>query len=53
MSSMTPKKIGNMRYQIDADSSIGMKVPVTIYADEKLLNKMILVQLLKIELNKR
>ena len=40
MSSMTPKKIGNMRYQIEADSSIGMKVPVTIYADEKLLNKM-------------
>ncbi len=29
-----------MRYQIDADSSKGMKVPVTIYADEKLLTKM-------------
>jgi len=40
MSSFTPKKIGNMRYQIDADSSKGMKVPVTIYADEKLLAKM-------------
>jgi len=40
MSSFTPKKIGNMRYQIDADSSKGMKVPVTIYADEKLLTKM-------------
>ena len=41
MSSFTPKKIGNMRYQIDADSSKGMKVPVTIFADEKLLTKMI------------
>ena len=40
MSSLTPKKIGNMRYQIDADSSKGMKVPVTIFADEKLLAKM-------------
>jgi len=40
MSSFTPKKIGNMRYQIDADSSKGMKVPVTIFADEKLLAKM-------------
>ena len=29
-----------MTYQIDADSSKGMKVPVTIYADEKLLTKM-------------
>jgi len=35
MSGLTPKKIGNMRYQIAADSSKGMKVPVTIYADEK------------------
>ncbi|NWJ22402.1 RtcB family protein, partial [Marine Group I thaumarchaeote] len=40
MSSLTPKKIGNMRYQIDADSSKGMRVPVTIFADEKLLAKM-------------
>jgi len=35
MSNFKPKKIGDMRYQIDPDSSIGMKVPVTIYADEK------------------
>ncbi len=40
MSNFKPKKIGDMRYQIDPDSSIGMKVPVTIYADEKLLTKM-------------
>ncbi len=40
MSSITPKKIGDMKYQIEADSSRGMKVPVTIYADEGLLSKM-------------
>ena len=40
MPTFKPKKIGDMRYQIDSDSSIGMKVPVTIYADEKLLTKM-------------
>ena len=40
MSNFKPKKIGDMRYQIEPDSSIGMKVPVTIYADEKLLTKM-------------
>ena len=39
MTSLTPKKIGNMTYQIEPDSSRGMKVPVTIYADEKLLEK--------------
>ena len=41
MSSLTPKKIGNMVYQIEPDSSRGMRVPVTIYADEKLLQKML------------
>jgi tRNA-splicing ligase RtcB len=40
MSSLTPKKIGNMVYQIEPDSSRGMRVPVTIYADEKLIQKM-------------
>ncbi|WP_042687949.1 RtcB family protein [Candidatus Nitrosotenuis chungbukensis] len=40
MSSITPKKIGNMQYRIEADSSKGMKVPVTIYADESLMQKM-------------
>ncbi|MGQ0771464.1 MAG: RtcB family protein [Nitrososphaerota archaeon] len=40
MSSLTPKKIGNMEYRIEADSSKGMRVPVTIYADEGLLSKM-------------
>jgi len=40
MVNLTPKKIGNMTYQIDKDSSKGMQVPVTIYADQKLVEKM-------------
>ena len=41
MSTATPKKIGENQYQIDADSNSGMKVPVRIYADEPLLQKML------------
>jgi len=41
MSTNTPRKIGENQYQIDADSSLGMKVPVKIYADEALLQKML------------
>ncbi len=41
MSANTPKKIGENQYQIDADSNLGMKVPVRIYADEPLLQKML------------
>lgn len=41
MSSSVPKKIGENQYQIDADSNLGMKVPVRIYADEPLLQKML------------
>ena len=41
MTSLIPKKIGNMEYRIEADSNQGMKVPVTIYADEALIQKMI------------
>jgi tRNA-splicing ligase RtcB len=41
MSSPIPKKIREMEYRIEADPSKGMKVPVTIYADEKLLQKML------------
>jgi len=40
MSSNTPRKIGENQYQIDADSNSGMKVPVRIFADEQLLQKM-------------
>ncbi len=41
MSPSAPKKIGENQYQIDADSNLGMKVPVRIYADEPLLQKML------------
>jgi tRNA-splicing ligase RtcB len=41
MSSSMPKKIGENQYQIDADPNLGMKVPVRIYADEPLLQKML------------
>jgi len=41
MSSTTPKKIGENHYQIDADPKIGMNVPVRIYANELLLQKML------------
>lgn len=41
MSNTTPKKIGENQYQIDADSNLGMKVPVRIFADEPLLQKML------------
>ena len=40
MSTTTPKKIGENQYLIEADSNLGMKVPVKIYADEELLQKM-------------
>ena len=41
MSSSIPKKIGENQYQIDADPSLGMRVPVRIYANETLLQKML------------
>ncbi len=41
MSSVTPKKIGENQYEIEADSNEGMKVPVRIYANEALLEKML------------
>ena len=40
MSTLTPKKIGNMTYEIEQDESIGMKVPIHIYANDQLLEKM-------------
>ncbi|NHI03299.1 hypothetical protein DYY67_1611 [Candidatus Nitrosotalea sp. TS] len=39
MTSLIPKKIGNMEYRIEADASRGMKVPVTIYANEGIIAK--------------
>ncbi|MEK6821811.1 MAG: RtcB family protein [Thermoproteota archaeon] len=41
MSAITPKKIAENQYLIEADSNLGMKVPVKIYADEELLQKML------------
>lgn len=41
MSSITPKKISENQYVIEADSNLGMKVPVKIYADESLMQKML------------
>ncbi|HEY7367727.1 MAG TPA: RtcB family protein [Nitrosopumilaceae archaeon] len=40
MPSLIPKKIGNMTYKIEKDESKGMRVPVIIYADDQLLEKM-------------
>jgi tRNA-splicing ligase RtcB len=40
MSSLIPKKIGNMTYKIEKDETMGMKVPVIIYANDQLLEKM-------------
>jgi len=40
MSTLIPRKIGNMEYRIEVDSNKGMRVPVTIYADEGLIQKM-------------
>ena len=41
MSTITPKKIAENQYEIEADSNEGMKVPVRIYANEDLLQKML------------
>ena len=41
MSDITPKKISENQYLIEADSNTGMKVPVKIYANDTLLQKML------------
>lgn len=35
------KKVGDMNFRIDADTSRGMKVPVSIYANDSLISKMV------------
>jgi tRNA-splicing ligase RtcB len=40
MSTTSPKKIGEMEYIIEPDSTNGMKVPIRIFANESLLTKM-------------
>ena len=51
MTDLKPKKISENEYRIDADSSLGMRVPVTIYADETLLQKMMTDRTLKQAIN--
>jgi len=51
MSSLIPKKIGNMTYKIEKDESMGMKVPVIIYATEQLLEKMMTDRTIKQAIN--
>ena len=41
MSTVTPTKLDVNQYEIAADSNLGMKVPVRIYADDTLLQKML------------
>ncbi len=51
MSLLIPKKIGQLTYQIEPDSSQGMRVPVTIYANENLLEKMMLDRTIRQAIN--
>ncbi|MFB5630532.1 MAG: RtcB family protein [Nitrosopumilaceae archaeon] len=51
MSNLIPKKIGNMTYKIEIDQTIGMKVPVVIYANEQLLEKMMTDRTIKQAIN--
>ena len=51
MSLLIPKKIGQLTYEIEPDSSQGMRVPVTIYANENLLEKMMLDRTIRQAIN--
>ena len=51
MADLRPKKIGDMEYRIETDSSLGMKVPVTIYADQLLIQKMMTDRTIKQAIN--
>ena len=51
MTELRPKKVAENEYQIDADSSQGMRVPVTIYANETLLEKMMTDRTIKQAVN--
>ncbi len=41
MLAITPKKVGDLEYIIEPDSTNGMNVPVRIFADETLMQKML------------
>jgi len=51
MSLLIPKKTGQLMYKIERDSSQGMRVPVTIYANENLLEKMMLDRTIRQAIN--
>ncbi len=51
MSLLIPKKTGQLTYEIEPDSSKGMRVPVTIYANENLLEKMMLDRTIRQAIN--
>ena len=51
MSLLIPKKTGQLTYKIEPDSSKGMRVPVTIYANENLLEKMMLDRTIRQAIN--
>lgn len=51
MSNLIPKKIGNLTYKIEKDETIGMKVPVIIYANDQLLEKMMTDRTIKQAIN--
>ena len=51
MSLLIPKKTGQLTYEIEPDSSQGMRVPVTIYANENLLEKMMLDRTIRQAIN--
>ena len=51
MADLRPKKIGDMEYRIETDSSLGMKVPVTIYADQLMIQKMMTDRKIKQAIN--
>jgi len=51
MSLLIPKKTGQLTYKIEPDSSQGMRVPVTIYANENLLEKMMLDRTIRQAIN--
>ena len=51
MSLLIPKKTGQLTYKIEPDSNQGMRVPVTIYANENLLEKMLLDRTIRQAIN--
>ncbi|MFQ6025478.1 MAG: RtcB family protein [Nitrosopumilaceae archaeon] len=51
MSLQITKKVGDLEYRIEPDSARGMRVPVTIYANETLMQKMLTDRTLRQAIN--